>query len=56
MLFSLLAGHWPAFASKKTSLRDAPSLAPADLSDNAELIVRLMGVSPQLALSVFLCL
>lgn len=53
-LFSLLAGYWPAFCTKKQYLKTGSHLKTSDYMDNAETVVRLMAdlglpyeVSPQ---------
>jgi len=42
-LYSLLAGYWPAYASKKAVLHTGPVLSVPDRHDNAELVVRLLA-------------
>ncbi len=48
-LYSLLAGYWPAYASKKNALHTATVLTPPDRHDNAELVVRLLAVGARIA-------
>ncbi|KAF5834411.1 flagellar associated protein [Dunaliella salina] len=42
-LYSLLAGYWPAYASKKAVLHTGHVLSVPDRHDNAELVVRLLA-------------
>ncbi|GFH11037.1 calponin-homology (CH) domain-containing protein, partial [Haematococcus lacustris] len=42
VLFSLLAGYWPAYGSKKSSLATAAPVSADSCHDNAELVIRLM--------------
>lgn len=45
VLYSLLAGYWPGYASRKGSLHTGVVLSAPDRHDNAELVVRLLAVS-----------